>query len=137
MKKESSAGFAIGIYSQEMVEENALEKFGPKVDRIYRKQAIIDGLVDSHSQITRKGWELLNDDINKLERNAMAWMRKKFLSAREEGHDRYGDLTGSFWFDPHNPGQAYLVELAANTGRQERIDMQDASFGDLAHSVFK
>jgi len=70
----------------------------------------------------------------RLERNALAWMRATFNSVRDDGHDGHDYLVGSFWFDPTDPNQAYLVDLASPGN--ERIDMNDASYGDLANTVF-
>lgn len=134
----SSAGFAIGSDSQDLIEENVRERFGSKYgDPKDRARAIREGWIDAQGEITNDGWDLLNDDTAQIERNALAWMSKKFLNARDEGHDKYDDLVGTFWFDPTDPEQAQLIELAADTGRQERIDVVDASYGDLARTAFK
>jgi len=136
---EAEAGFAIGIYEQGIIESNADERFGRSGDPEDRQWAEEEGLFNSDAgtregTITEKGWDLLNDDVAKIEKNAMAWMKHKFLDARDEGHS--DDLVGTFWFDPLNPDQAQLVDLAADTGRQERIDMVDPSYGDLADTAF-
>jgi len=133
-KNEREGAFAIGIYSQELVEENARDAFGPKHgDPEDRKKAMRAGYVDAEGDITEKGWGVLNDDIAKLERNSLAWLRTKFNTVRDEGHDHYDDLVGTFWFDVRDPKQASLVEL----GVSERIDMTDASYGDLSGAVWK
>jgi hypothetical protein len=135
--READAGFAISVNDQRDIEDNAHSTFGPKHgEQEDRDRAMKAGVVDSEGRITQKGWDQLGNDITRIERNSMAWMRKTFVSARDEGHDKYSDLTGSFWFDPANHEQARLVELAADTGRQERIDMQDSSYGDLANAAF-
>jgi len=136
---EADAGFAIGVYEQGIIESNADDRFGRSGDPEDRKWAEEEGLFNSDSgtregTITEKGWDLLNDDVAKIEKNAMVWMKRKFLDARDEGHS--DDLVGTFWFDPKNPDHAQLVDLAADTGRQERIDMVDLSYGDLAHTAF-
>jgi hypothetical protein len=137
-KHQAEAGFAIGIYSQQLIEENALERFGPRWgEREYRERALKEGWVDEEGAITAKGWELLNEDIDRIELNSLTWLRDTFGSAVDHGHDRYGDLVGSFTFDPTNPDHAWLVDLASSSpGRSERIDMSDASYGDLVDHVF-
>ena len=135
---EAAAGFAIGTYGEDIVEDNAKEHFGPRgLDD--RFEAIERGLVDRQGVITRKGWDQLNRDIGKIERNSLSWLRRKFQNVRDEGHDSYGDLVGTLWFDPRDPAQAYLIDLAAEAGdygRAERIDMVDLSYGDLAEVAF-
>jgi hypothetical protein len=142
---EAEAGFAIGVYDQGMIESNADVQFGlgRHVDPRDRAWAEEEGLFNNDSgtkegTITAKGWDLLNDDIAKIEKNAMAWMKRKFLDARDEGHGGHGgeELIGTFWFDPRNADQAQLVDLAADTGRQERIDFVDTSFGDFGDTAF-
>jgi hypothetical protein len=127
-----SGGFAISTYSQDIVESNAVEHFGPKHgDPSDRKKALSASLVSSTGATTRKGWAVLNKDVQKLELNSMEWLRKTFENAREEGHND-DELVGTFWFDASNKHQAEMVEM----GVHERIDMSDASFGDLAKSVW-
>jgi hypothetical protein len=133
--REANAGFAVGVYDQRLVEENAHERFNE--DPEFKKKAIKEGLLEIRSgDITQAGWQQLNADIRQIESNALTWLHKKFVNARNEGHDDT-DLVGTFWFDPTDPDQAYLVDLAADSGRQERIDMQDASFGDLSDTVWE
>jgi len=137
-RHEATAGFAIGTYSEDIIEANAEEHFGPRaLDD--RWEAIERGLVDRQGVITRNGWDRLNQDARKIERNSLAWLRQKFQNVRDEGHDSYGDLVGTLWFDPRDPAQAYLIDLAAEAGdhgRSERIDMVDRSYGDLADVAF-
>lgn len=134
-KREADAGFAVDVYPQELVEENAHERFNE--DPEFRKKATKAGLLEIRSgDITLAGWAKLNADIRQIEGNALAWLHEKFTNVRDEGHGTHGDLIGTFWFDPTDPEQAHLVELAADTGRQERVDMVDASYGDLAKTAF-
>lgn len=136
-RREADAGFAITTYDQRTIEDNAWERFGPKWgDPKDRRKAMDDGWVDASGAITQAGWDQLNDDVHQVERNAMAWMRGTFTDARDEGHGQYDDLVGTFWFDPDDYEQSRLVELAADTGRMERVDMNDASYGDLAYTAF-
>ena len=134
-KREADAGFAVDVYPQELVEENAHDRFNE--DPEFRKKATKAGLLEIRSgDITLAGWAKLNADIRQIEGNALAWLHEKFTNVRDEGHGTHGDLIGTFWFDPTDPEQAHLVELAADTGRQERVDMVDASYGDLAKTAF-
>jgi hypothetical protein len=134
-RREAEAGFAITTYDQRTIEGNALERFGPKWgDPEDLRKAMGDGWVDANGAITQAGWDQLIEDINQIERNAMAWMKGTFTDARDEGH-QHDDLVGTFWFDPADYEQARLVELASDIGRHERIDMVDASYGDLADSA--
>jgi hypothetical protein len=133
-RQEVYGGFSIGVYGQDVIESNARDSFGPKYgDPDGRKKAMRAGFVDAEGNITAKGWDVLNRDTATLEGNALAWMKKKFINVRDEGHDRYDDLAGTFWFDTENTNQAHLVEM----GVRERIDMTDTSYGDLANTVWK
>jgi hypothetical protein len=130
--REAEAAFSVGFHPDDVVEANAEDSYA---EDPARATALRAGFIDEQGAITRKGWDQLSDDVMRIERNAMAWMRKKFLHVRDEGHGSFDDLVGTFWFDPTDPEQAALVELAAQEGRQERIDMQDASYGDFAHTA--
>ncbi len=136
--READAGFAIGFYPQDIIEENARDKFeDTRHNPEFKREALAAGLMDNSGQVTQKGWDLLNNDIARIEKNSMAWLRQKFTSVRDEGHGGHGgdELIGTFWFDPSNPEHARLIELAADTGRQERIDMVDLTYGDLANTA--
>ena len=130
MGHAKSAGFAVGIYSQAIIEENARDKvheFG---------QRGVSKFVTKQGAITDAGWEQLNRDIRSIERNALRWLRKTFVDARDEGHGSDDDLIGTVWYDPNNADQMELLELASDAGRSERVDMVDASFGDFAETAF-
>jgi hypothetical protein len=130
---ERSGGFGIGTYGEDIVESNAMDKLGPKYgDPRDRAEAMSAGLVDARGKITAKGWEQLNEDIGQLERNSMAWLRKTFGSARDEGHSD-DELIGTFWYDTTNLKHAEMLLMGVN----ERIDMSDSSYGDLAETVWK
>lgn len=128
---EKSCGFAISIYDQSMIEENAAERVREEGTEGFGR------LVTKKGEITNAGWDQLNKDVSQLERNSLNWLKKKFGGARDDGHDS-DDLVGSVWYDPENTEQMELLELASpSPGRSERIDMQDASFGDLSHTVWE
>lgn len=130
---ERSGGFAIGTYTQDIVESNAKDHLGPKYgDPHDRAEAMSAGMVDADGDITPKGWDQLNEDILQLERNSVAWLRKTFESARDEGHGD-DELIGTFWYDPKKLKQAEMLLMGIN----ERIDMSDSSYGDLAETVWK
>ena len=133
------AGFDISTYGEDMIESNAEERFSTKYgDPNDRAEALRAGLIDANAEITEKGWEQLNRDSVQLERNALVWLKRVFIHARDDGHDSNGSLVGAFWFDPSNLRHAVLVELASSSpGRSERIDMADLSYGDLAKTVFE
>jgi len=135
---EAKAGFAIGTYAQDHIEVNAREHSDPRHgDPEWHTEMVHLGVMTADGEITDKGWVLLNRDTERLERNSLAWMKATFNSIRDDGNNRYDDLVGSFWFDPTNYDQAWLVELASSSpGRSERIDMTDASYGDLANTAF-
>lgn len=140
VKREAEAGFAVGFDPADVIEENARDRahrtYGdPEWFKLVKK----DVLVDAEGEITTKGWELLNEDMSKIERNALSWLKKTFENVRDEGHGGHSgeELIGTFWFDPTDPHQAYLVELATDEGgRSERIDMVDLSYGDFAQTAF-
>lgn len=128
-KTEASAGFAIGTYHEDVVQDNARERFGPDYgDAAERARAVKAGLVDAKGKITDRGWKQLNKDIMTLESNALAWLRKTFGGASDQGHDAHGDLIGGLSFDPRNATQARNLVV----GKDERVDFSDASYGDFA-----
>ena len=136
-KREADAGFAIGTYDAQHIEDNARERADARYgEPEWRDEMARRGLIDQEGEISDRGWAQLNRDIDRIERNALAWMRSTFNNVRDEGHDQYDDLRGTFWFDPTNDTQAWLVELASPSGHNERIDMSDASYGDLADTAF-
>lgn len=139
--REASAGFAIETYDQRTIEENAREKFGPEYgEPADRDEALQLDVVDPEGAITQRGWDQINDDVERLERNTLAWLRRKFPNGiRDEGHGGHdgNELIGTVWFDPTDLEQADLIDLAADAGgSQERIDMVDASYGGLADTAF-
>lgn len=130
---ERSAAFNIHTDHQDVIESNAEEKFSPKYgDPADRALAMAAGMVNTVGDITPAGWAMLNDDIDQLEINSLKWLRKNFNAVREDGHDRYDDLVGEVWYDSAKTKQASLIA----TGKDERIDMSDSSYGDLADDVW-
>jgi hypothetical protein len=131
---QSSAGFDIHTDHEDVVEDNARERFGPDYgDAADRAKRLKEGLVDEKGKITRRGWDLLNKDIATLERNGLAWLRKTFGNASDQGHDAQGGLIGSVSFDPLNVAHARNILM----GKNERIDFSDASYGDFARDAWK
>lgn len=121
---EKSCGFAIAVYDERIIEENARERADDG--------ETFGGLLTSDGTITDRGWAQLNDDSAKLERNALAWLRKNFVGAADQGHDSSGDLIGNLRYSARSKKQKELIEL----GVDERIDMIDGSFGDLSDTAF-
>ncbi len=128
---EATAGFSVHTDHEDVVEDNARERFGPAYgDAADRAKALKAGNVNAAGKITARGWERLNKDIRVLESNALAWLRKIFGRASDQGHDSDGDLIGGLSFDPRSPTQAHNIVM----GKDERIDFSDASYGDFAGS---
>ena len=125
--KTRTAMFDISTYPQSLVEENARDSFFNPRGRGELDWAVRLGVMDGSGNITKKGWEVLNADCGRLERNAMAWMRQKFLSAVDHGHAD-DTLVGTVTFNPRSKTQCDLIEI----GENERIDMIDASYGNFA-----
>jgi hypothetical protein len=120
---------------EDVIEDNARERFGPDYgNAAERATALKAGLVDAQGKITNRGWEQLNKDISTLESNALAWLRKTFISASDHGHGSDGDLIGGLSFNPRSAKQARNIYYGAREGRQERIDFTDTSHGDFAGS---
>ena len=129
--EDATAGFAISTDHQDVIEENARERFGPDYgDAKDRARVMKVGLVDAAGKITNRGWEQLNKDIRQLEENALGWLRKVFGRASDQGHDSHGDLIGGLSFDPRLPKHADNIVV----GKNERIDFNDATYGDFAKS---
>jgi hypothetical protein len=53
-----------------------------------------------------------------------------FGRASDQGHDASGGLIGSLSFNPRNATQAHNIVV----GKNERVDFNDASYGDFARS---
>ena len=127
---ERSGGFSISTYSQDLIEDNARDLF--EEGGTFREEALAAGMMNVDGEITVNGWKTLNADVRVLDRNAMRWLKRTFNSARDEGHAAADDLVGTFWYDPSNKDQMEAIDM----GIGERIDMIDASYGDLAHTAF-
>src|SRR5271157_5349543 len=107
---ERRAYFNIHTDHQDVIEDNARDKFGSYGDPADRAQAMQGGFIDANGEITPHGWDVLNDDIIKLEGNALKWMRKNFESVRDDGHDSYDDdLVGAVWYDTTKRKQIDLI----------------------------
>jgi hypothetical protein len=130
-KMEATAGFSVHTDHEDVIKDNARERFGPDYgDSAERAKRMKAGLVDAQGKITDRGWEQLNKDFRTLENNALAWLRKTFGRASDQGHDSYGDLIGGLSFDPRSSKHAHNIVV----GKNERIDFNDASYGDFARS---
>lgn len=125
MAQKKTCGFAISTYGQSMIEDMAEERA--------REGEEFPGLMTATGEITQKGWDKLGEDISQLEINGLAWLRKNFYNARDEGHDGNDDLIGTLWYSPRSKKQLELLEL----GVRERVDMSDAGYGDFAKAAFK
>lgn len=128
MFKSNTYGFAISTWAEDVIRSAAEE-----LSRSELARAVRAGYMKNDYTITRKGWNKLNEDLIRLETNALSWLKAKFYGAEDHGHNDYGELVGSVWFDEKDPEQTELIDL----GELERIDMIDTSFGDLADSVWK
>lgn len=129
---------AFGIYTwgEDLIAANARDKLDVRYgDADFRTNVLRLGLMDSKGTITEKGWEVLNRDLTTLERNAMAWLRRKFFSARDDGHDSHGDLVGTVWADPRDIEQKKLLDIVRD-GSEEKIDLGDIPNGYKGVSEF-
>ncbi len=125
---ERTAGFAIETWDEDLIEAAAEEATSGKgVPAQFKRFVRKDGT------ITEAGWEQLNKDVVRLEINALNWLKQNFQSARDEGHNSYGELAGTVWFKPSSRKQLDILEM----GQNERIDMVDSSYGDLSKTVWK
>jgi hypothetical protein len=135
--QEHMCGFSIHTGDEGVIKDNANERFSKKYgDAEDRAEAIGAGLVSEdkgHVTITENGWETLNKDVRQLEINSLAWLKKTFNHAVDDGHDSVDDLVGRMWFDKKNREQIEQLHI----GLSERIDMSDASYGSLAGSAWK
>lgn len=107
-ERDISAGFAILTTSSGTIEDNlsdivaSMDHYFVETFREWERQGLIEGDV-----ITEKGWDVLTDDSLRLERNCLAWLRKTFDNALDEGHGGHDgeELIGTFWFDPTDTEQ--------------------------------
>ena len=127
-----TAMFDISTYPQHLIEECARERFAEPLLQDICQQFQSLGLIDAKGNITKSGWEILSDDCGTLERNSMRWLRQKFVSAVDHGHVDDA-LVGTVTFNPRSSTQRNLIEI----GENERIDMTDSSYGDLAKTVMR
>lgn len=138
--REANAGFSICLSKQDLIEENARDRFAQDGDEFehepegYMMASLEAGFIDENGNITEKGWETLIGDMVTLEENAMKWLRRKFHSASDHGHDSFDDLVGAFYFDPENAEHADLVYTGYNN---ERIDFIDCTYSDLPNSIWR
>lgn len=126
-KRERQCGFAIALSQQREIEERALEKFGEDPDEEFQKLSVEAGFVTKDGSITEAGWAQLQKDMQQAERNALAWLKKHFVGARDEGHDSHDDLIGTLYWNPRSKKQREMIMLGAN----ERIDFDDSSYGGM------
>jgi len=104
-------GFAISTPSQDMLEENARERPG--------------------RELTDEDWEVLNDDIGRIENNFLKLLDETLDSARDEGHGGKDgeELIGTAWYDPDNKEQLDFV--------MERTEWEDSPDIDRDLDVYK
>lgn len=134
-KTQEFEGVFFVTINSSSVQDNATERFGADYgDPDLRASFIRSGLITKNrdATITSKGWEQLVRDDRQIETNALAWLRKTFVHARDDGHDRNGDLVGSFWWTPAKKSQLEELEIGIN----ERIDFSDASYGSFYKTAF-
>lgn len=126
--------YSIGTGHESDIDDLSREKFGPRgTEPEYRRIFLREGLIDKEGEVTQKGWDLLNEDIGKLERNVFGWLRKSLDGARDEGHGDSGDLIGGFWFDAHNPKQLEIVVVGVENGINESdFDLDLLAWKDLS-----
>lgn len=72
-------GFSISLGDEHMIADNFRDSFGRKPDKA--------------------DWEILSDDVEKLETAIYKQMKHIFPKIREEGHDKNDDLIGTVWLD--------------------------------------
>ena len=122
MNDSISAGFAIDLYPEHVIEANVEDAFDPRhgiATAAERAEALAEGVITDAGELTEKGWEWLNDDDAKLERAALGWLRANFIGARDEGHGGHGgeELIGTFWVNPRSKKQmALLAAMESSDG---------------------
>lgn len=89
-------GFAVAIGHESLIEDNIRDRI---TDKHYTndksvQEALKKKWVTPEGNITDKGWVQLNKDIQKIERNAVAWLSKTFSGASDQGHGN-DDLIGN------------------------------------------
>lgn len=100
-----SVGIAISTSESSVIEDNI---FGRA--REYGEEWKREGLIDENKDITKKGWDLINDNLPELERNVVQSIEDKFdVRVRTTGHGKRGDLTGSISINPNNQEQVDFV----------------------------
>lgn len=122
--KERSAWFAVWTYGQSSIEVMVEDGLRDPEYAEFLALVAADGLLTKQGDITRKGWDVLGNDIGIVERNVLAWMRKVFLSAVDHGHDAVDALVGEVRFDANDIDQAWRI----HEGKQNNfpfIDMED------------
>jgi len=124
---ERSVSFDLHFDHEDVIEANADERFGLKYgDAADRLRGQKDGWLNAAGELTPEGWDQLVQDELIIENNAMRWMRKNFLYARDDGHSN-DDLVGEVWFNLNNPKQVSIISV----GIYERIDLSDNSYSDF------
>jgi|SRR5271170_750238 len=112
--------FSISTGHESDIDHLARERFWSESDDPERRDEYLrKNFIDKDGSITRKGWDVLSEDIGRLERNALEWLRKTLEGASDEGHGDFGELIGGFWFDARNPKQLEIVLAGVEQGISE------------------
>ena len=76
---EFSCGFAIVTSPENVIADNFQDKFD--------------------KEPTNNEWDTINNDITKMENNALRFLKKKLQSANDEGHGSDDSLVGTCWVE--------------------------------------
>jgi hypothetical protein len=68
------------------------------------------GLITDSGEVTQLGWDTLNEDSMKIERNVLNYLKETFVFASDEGHDSGGDLIGSLDINVNDSKQLEAID---------------------------
>lgn len=114
-------GFAIRTSPFKFIQDDIIEDIQSKFENKNMRDFIGAGFITERGKITDMGWDLLNDDDQKMESNVFNWLRKTFSNARDEGHGSDDALVGTLWVNSDDPEQLMQLQGAESTGEDTRV----------------
>lgn len=130
-KREVEVGWSFSV-----TDEIAQDNIG---DLIYDAAEVLlawekQDLIDEEGEITDTGWSRLFEDMLKVEKGCVNWLKSTFIHAVADGHDNYDDLVGRVWVDPENSN--HIKEMSGEYLNSNEFVLNSSS-GTLDWSIFE
>ena len=101
-----SVGFIVSMSEDSIIEEHIADFMDNKGVGL---DFVDDGLITLDGEITGEGAQQTDDDMEIIEKNAVDWLSKNFISARDEGHVGDNSLGGTVIIDPTDKDQISIL----------------------------